>query len=295
MTANYIGRFAPSPTGPLHLGSLYTALASYLDAKANQGLWLVRIEDLDPPREQTGASQTILDTLYAHGLHWDGKVLYQSQRHTIYQQNIDTLLQKKHAFACDCSRKQLKHYQGFYSGLCHNKTKRTMMDKAIRLKTNQSQQTFTDHILGPQISPKVPDNLFNDFVIKRRDGLFAYQLAVVIDDIEQGISHIVRGSDILDSTFKQMYLYASLHTPLPAYYHLPVLNQSNGQKLSKQNLAPAINNLDAINNLLHCLTLLGQITPPVSQQNRVEDIIHWAKDHWDKSKITAKISISAYN
>ncbi|NRB37553.1 MAG: tRNA glutamyl-Q(34) synthetase GluQRS [Pseudomonadales bacterium] len=293
--STYIGRFAPSPTGPLHLGSLYTALASFLDAKANNGQWLVRIEDLDPPREQAGATASILKTLSAHGLHWHGDISYQSQRQALYEKTCQQLLQNQQAFYCNCSRQQLKPFHGFYAGCCHSKHFENICNVALRFKSRNKAISFHDNILGPQHSETIPTSLFNDFIIKRRDGLYAYMLAVVIDDIDQGINHIIRGSDILDSTFKQLELYQTLQHTAPSYTHLPVISAANGQKLSKQNLAPAINNACAYKNLLSCLQLLQQTLPGDHFDENVAQLLNHAIKHWDKSKIPATLSIGQIN
>lgn len=289
---NYIGRFAPSPTGPLHLGSLYTALASYLDAKANKGKWLVRIEDIDPPREIKGASKAQLKSLLAHGLQWDEEVLYQSLQSVRYNNIINALLEKNQAFACQCSRQQLKDFNGFYPGYCHKESFTQTNNKAIRLYSAALNIHFNDDILGLMHADTLPTDLHRDFVIKRRDELFAYQLAVVADDIHQGITHIMRGADILDSTFKQLTLYKALeHTP-PSYSHLPVINADNGQKLSKQNLAPAIDDKQNCANLLSCLKLLQQPLPTNSHTLNQGQILQQAIQHWDKTKIPTCLAIN---
>lgn len=284
----YIGRFAPSPTGELHLGSLIAAVASYLDAKHHHGQWLVRIEDLDPPREQEGASESIIHCLKAHGLHSDQAIIKQSNRLGIYQTITEQLLNNKQAFYCDCSRKQLAEYQGVYPGFCRQRQINNTEDLtgfAIRLKTNKQVIHFHDQIQGA-----IHDNIeesCGDFVIKRKDGLFAYQLAVVVDDYLQGITHIVRGSDLLDSTARQIYLQQQLDYPNLNYCHIPVLLNEQGQKFSKQNFAPAINPSEANNNLLTALQFLNQAPPPQNIQNNCEKILQWAIEHWTITNITA--------
>ncbi|WP_235015413.1 tRNA glutamyl-Q(34) synthetase GluQRS [Oceanicoccus sp. KOV_DT_Chl] len=194
----YIGRFAPSPTGLLHIGSLIGAVASYVDAKAHQGKWLVRIEDLDPPREITGAADAILHSLEQHGLHWDDSVMWQSQRHQAYQHTIEQLQSSNHIFYCSCSRSNLKANKGIYPGRCRHQQHPPKNAAAIRLVVPDQSIGFDDAIQGyyaQQLKQEV-----GDFVLQRKDGLFAYQLAVVVDDQQQQISHIVRGSDLLDST-----------------------------------------------------------------------------------------------
>lgn len=281
MSVSYIGRFAPSPTGLLHLGSLYTAVASYLDAKAHNGKWLVRIEDLDPPREQPGASDAIIQQLCDHGLHSDDSIVYQSQRLQHYQSACLQLLAKKQAFFCSCSRKALQDYQGFYPGFCRQCHQAPTTDTAIRLQVTQSIQEFIDASQGLQKNP-LPAHLYDDFIIKRKDQLFAYQLAVVIDDIAQDVNHIVRGIDILPSTFRQLALYQTLGHKPPGYRHLPVISFGQ-QKLSKQNHAPALKSQNARENLCYVLQLLGQRKPKNSQS--VEHILETAIHHWQPEKI----------
>jgi glutamyl-Q tRNA(Asp) synthetase len=290
---HYVGRFAPSPTGPMHSGSLYTAVASYLDAKANQGKWLVRIEDIDPPREQADATRAILHSLQAHALVWDDEVLYQKQRHAAYQRIITELQQRGLCYYCECSRQQLQGFSDVYPGYCRHKNIKPATPCAIRLIANPPAEKFYDRLLGWQTPPAIADGLFNDFIIYRKDQLYAYQLAVVADDIFQGVTHVVRGSDILDSTFKQTYLYHYLHQAEPQYLHLPVIINSEGQKLSKQNQAPAVNDLTPAANLLQVLTLLGQTLPPEPDRQSPGNILAWATRHWDINKISKTLTISS--
>lgn len=294
MSAQYIGRFAPSPTGPLHLGSLYTAVASYLDARAHQGKWLLRIEDLDPPREQAGATEQIIHSLRMHGLHWDDNIILQSQRHARYEETIQQLLQQQLCYYCSCSRKDLAGYDENYPGFCRSRHL-TGKDEpcAIRLRAEPPAPAFTDRHLGRQQPQPLPAGLVNDFVIKRKDGLYAYQLAVVVDDIAQGVNHIVRGSDILESTFKQLYLYRYLQATPPTYLHLPVINNPQGQKLSKQNLAAAIDDNTPCANLLLCLQLLNQPPPPPDGQQTPAAILAWAGKHWDIRRLPQNSPVSS--
>lgn len=289
---SYIGRFAPSPTGLLHLGSLYSAVASYLDAKAHQGKWLLRIEDIDPPREQAGATESIIKSLIAHDLHWDEDIMYQSKRNAAYADTIKQLQNNNACFYCECSRQRLKPYGENYPGFCRAKNLTSAKKCALRLIANPPAQSFDDRLLGLQAAPTITDRQFFDFIIQRKDSLYAYQLAVVVDDIAQGVTHIVRGSDILDSTFKQAYLYAYLHEPRPAYLHIPVINNFYGQKLSKQNKAQAIDNNRSCENLLQVLSLLQQELPPAHLCDKNTTILDWACNHWDISKIPQQLSIS---
>lgn len=287
----YIGRFAPSPTGPLHFGSLVSALASYLDAKANGGKWLVRIEDLDPPREQPGAASTILQSLEDHGLHWDGEVIYQSQRSHAYQAWLDALLQAKLAYPCSCSRQDLTAMGGIYDGRCRNRQVDPNQICSLRLKLYELPDRvtpeliqFDDLIQGHQIQ-----NLrtqAGDQILKRRDGFYAYQLAVVVDDIAQGITHIIRGSDLLEVTARQLFFFELVGAPLPQFGHVPLAIQANGQKLSKQNHAKAIDSTLAGKNLWQALTFLGQQPPADLAEGAADDLLAWAVSHWRRGAVS---------
>lgn len=288
--SGYIGRFAPSPSGPLHFGSLVTALASYLDAKAKNGQWLVRMEDLDPPREQPGAASAILQCLDDHGLHWDGEVIYQSQRSDAYQACLDALLQAELAYPCSCSRQDLTAMGGIYDGRCRTRqvdSKRIcslrlkLYDLPNRISTDLIQ--FEDLIQGMQTQ-----NLRHqagDQILKRRDGYYAYQLAVVVDDIAQGITHIIRGSDLLEVTGRQLFLFELLGAPQPAFGHVPLAVQANGQKLSKQNHAKAIDSKLASRNLWQGLLFLGQKPPADLADAAADELLAWAVGHWQRSSV----------
>jgi glutamyl-Q tRNA(Asp) synthetase len=286
-SASYIGRFAPSPTGPLHSGSLIAALASFLDARSAQGKWLIRIEDTDPPREQTGASTEILRALDAHQLHWDDEVVYQSQRSAIYQAATRSLIEQQQAFYCSCSRLQLKHHD-IYPGTCRQQSQPTTLPASVRILCQNSRIVFEDRIQGRQSQNLSQD--IGDFVIFRKDGLPAYQLATAIDDAEQGITHVMRGHDLLDSTPRQIYLQQRLQMTSPSYAHIPVLAKKDGQKLSKQNLAaPLIYDSPTAcsNNLLQALKILQQDPPNDLQQQCSADILAWAVSHWAPQHIPA--------
>ncbi len=293
----YIGRFAPSPTGPLHFGSLLTALSSFLEAKRNDGQWLVRMEDLDPPREQPGAAQQILRSLEAHQLHWHGQICYQSQRHSLYDDYLERLLQQQLAYPCSCTRQQLQAMGGIYSGHCRRHPPGATAPSAMRLVTTPSNDNpqsssihFDDQFQGPQqqdIAQQV-----GDFIIKRKDRLFAYQLAVVIDDIEQQVSHIVRGSDLLDSSPRQIFLFHQLQQAPPAFGHIPLALNPQGQKLSKQNHAPALEDDRAGENLWRALDFLQQ-QPPVELRGEPPAVLlDWATGHWHPNRIPASLSIT---
>ena len=272
----YIGRFAPSPTGPLHLGSLIAAVASYLDAKSQQGLWLLRMEDLDPPREQTGAAENILQCLQAHGLHWHGEVLWQSQQQQRYQAAVEQLIATGKAFYCRCSRSQLAQQQGIHAGNCQAQAPYTGC--AVRLRVTEQSLSFNDPLQGRV--QQLLHREVGDFVIQRKDQFYAYQLAVVLDDALQGVTHVVRGSDLLDSTPRQIFLQQQLALPTPQYVHIPVITNSAGHKLSKQTFAPALSPQQACQNLLKALYFLQQPLPPKSQQHDCSQILQWATAHW---------------
>ena len=256
---HYRGRFAPSPTGPLHLGSALAALASWLDARAHGGLWLVRMEDLDPPREQPGADRLILDLLDAIGLRSDTAVFYQSHRSGAYAQAVAQLLDAGMAFECRCSRSDLAASEGLHRGPCRESAANAERTPAIRLRVPDVEIEFDDRIQGRQRQNLCRD--VGDFVLRRADGPYAYQLAVVVDDAAQQITDIVRGADLLDSTPRQIYLQQCLGLPTPRYAHLPVLLGADGQKLSKQNLAPALSPDEFRQQLPRIAAWLGQPVP----------------------------------
>ncbi|MFZ6798611.1 tRNA glutamyl-Q(34) synthetase GluQRS [Undibacterium sp. Di24W] len=251
MSVIYRGRFAPSPTGPLHFGSLVAAMASYLDAKAHRGEWLLRIEDLDFDRNVRGADEEIIASLQRCGMQWDGDITWQSQRTTLYQEALDKL--GDHVFACSCSRKEIADSRlraglednQIYPGTCRSGIQNGKAARSFRLRVpdgEAAQFHFKDRLLGKQdqdLSSKV-----GDFVLKRADGFWAYQLAVVVDDAAQGINAIVRGADLLDSSARQIYLQQLLQLPTPSYLHVPVVVNQTGEKLSKQTGALAFDKGD---------------------------------------------------
>ena len=287
-TPLYIGRFAPSPSGPLHFGSLVAALASYLDARAHHGKWLVRMEDIDPPREQPKAADRILKALDVYGLHWDDSVLFQSDRSEAYDQAINTLLREEKLYPCTCTRKKLAGLDGVYPGYCRNQRVIPSQPHSLRLLCSSSIIQFQDRIQGDQ---SFDLSTLGDFILKRKDGLYAYQLAVCVDDNFQGVTHIVRGVDILDSTPRQLYLQNQLHYPHPVYAHVPVITQNNGNKLSKQNHAPAI----PLNNprplIIKALTAFGLKPEPDLLMNSVEEILSWGTKNWSMRNMAGKKEI----
>ena len=243
---SYVGRFAPTPSGPLHQGSLVAALGSFLDARQSVGRWLLRIDDLDPPREVAGATDTILRQLDRHGLHWDGPVFHQRDRAPAYRQALEQLRRQHPAavFACDCSRARLGG-QGMrrgaggmplYPGYCRDRD-RVPEPYAWRLRA-EGRVGFHDRVQG-DYAQRLEDAV-GDFVLRRRDGLFAYQLAVVVDDADQGVNQVVRGADLIDNTPRQILVQRHLGIPTPAYAHLPVARNAAGDKLSKQTHAPPL-------------------------------------------------------
>ena len=279
----YIGRFAPSPTGPLHFGSLLAAVASYLDAKANCGSWLLRMEDLDPPREPDGAADQILGQLQALGLCWDGEVLYQSSRLDAYEQILTNLYQRELCYSCDCTRGQIKAMGSVYNGQCRERTAPPASNSAIRLKTQNIELDFCDAVFG--IYRQNLERDVGDFVIKRKDGLFAYQLAVVIDDAYQGVTHIVRGYDLLDSTPRQIYLQKLLGYQTPGYAHIPIVVDDEGNKLSKQQFATAIDIAKGPQLIFQCLALLGLSPPNDISGTTTSALLNWALDNWDIQRV----------
>lgn len=283
----YVGRFAPSPSGPLHFGSLVAALGSYFQAKSQSGKWLVRIEDLDPPREMEGASELILESLKAYHLHWDGDVLFQSNRHHLYQQQIDTWLEQGVAYYCQCTRKQIKSDGGFYLGQCREKG---LTEGAVRIKVEAGVTEFNDLKHGSIEIPKAIAQ--EDYIVKRRDGLFAYNLAVVLDDIEQGVTEVVRGADLIEPTGRQISLYQTLNKKPVNYLHLPLAVTENGAKLSKQNHADPIDIADPIPTLLHAMAFLGFKIPESIRGAKIEKIIAWGTQNWSLAQLPTETEIT---
>jgi len=280
--SSYIGRFAPTPSGYLHFGSLIAALASYLDARAVGGRWLLRMEDLDPPREMPGAQTAILQALEAYGFQWDGQMVRQSDRLDVYNEVIDRLRQDGHAYACTCSRKQLQAFAGLYPGFCREAGRDTD-DAAIRLRVPDRTYSFSDRVQG-QYSQDLGREV-GDFVIRRRDGLIAYQLAVVLDDAWQGVTDIVRGADLLDSTPRQLFLQDLLGLPRPRYLHVPLIIQPDGHKLGKRYRSPPLQPAEATPLLLRALRALGQPTPGELSDALPDELLTWATEHWSAERI----------
>ena len=274
----YQGRFAPSPTGPLHFGSLITAVASYCDARANQGTWIVRIEDTDIPRIYPDSEQHILKCLDAFEFESDVEIIYQRNRLDIYNAVIEQLKQKQLVYACECTRKMLGSNH-IYTGTCREKHL-DFQNQAIRVKVSDQNICFQDRLQGQHCSNLATD--LGDFVLKRRDGIINYQLAVVVDDYLQGITHVVRGADLLDNTERQIWLGQLLGYPQLEYMHLPLALNDQGQKLSKQNLAHALDTQHAPELLSQAISALGQQPVDIDQPHKM---LAQAVAQWDIQRI----------
>ena len=283
----YIGRFAPSPTGPMHFGSLVTAVASYLDAKHQDGLWKVRMEDLDQPRVVKHSDKSILDTLHQHGFQWDDEIIYQSHRLDIYQNCLSKLNQQENTYFCRCSRKEIADsamsgIDGMiYPGTCRDK-KLDSKNHALRIKVEDVCVTFEDKIQG-LIQQNILRN-FGDFILKRSDGIYAYQLAVVIDDAIQNINTIIRGADLIDSTSRQIYLQKKLSLPSINYGHIPIAT-FNQKKLSKENQSTPVDHSNIKDNLIACLKFLGQNYEVIQKENTLTSFWATAIQLWDISLV----------
>jgi glutamyl-Q tRNA(Asp) synthetase len=298
MKPNYRGRFAPSPTGPLHFGSLVAAVGSYLDARAQGGEWLLRMEDVDTPRNVPGAAEQILATLEAFGFEWDGPVLWQSQRLAAYAEALAQLQAAGLAYGCACSRKEIADSASqatsqattratiqaaidgglIYPGTCRDGLPAGRSARAWRLRVNDEEIAFADRVQGRVAQHLARD--VGDFVLHRADGLFAYQLAVTVDDDFQCISDIVRGADLLASTPRQIWLQRCLGFAEPRYAHLPVATNTAGEKLSKQTLAPALDVTKAAYSLVRALQFLGQPVPEALARASVKEVWAWTREHW---------------
>lgn len=293
----YIGRFAPSPTGPLHFGSLIAAVASFLEAGAYDGKWLLRMEDLDTPREMPGAADSILRTLETFGFAWDGEIMYQSRRGEAYAAAMDILGARGLIYPCACSRKEIADsaIHGIdgpvYPGTCRNGLAPGREARAWRIRVDDQPITFGDALQGTVCQNLDAD--IGDFILRRADGLFAYQLAVVVDDAAQGVTHVVRGADLLDSTPRQIYLQRMLGLPTPAYMHIPVATNPHGEKLSKQTLAFGLDISQPVLQLWQALDFLGQQPPPSLQQENLDTLWAWATSHWSPARIPGRRTIVA--
>lgn len=295
----YRGRFAPSPTGPLHFGSLVAAVGSFLEARAHDGAWLVRMEDLDPPRVAPGAADDILRTLEACGLHWDGAIAYQSARSEAYHGALHRLRDTGLVYPCACSRREIADSaiagtEGpVYPGTCRGGMAPDRGARAWRLDTRGAAISFEDALQG-RAAPRLDDE-YGDFVLYRADGAYAYQLAVVVDDAGQGITDVVRGADLLGSTPRQIYLQRLLGLPQPRYAHLPVAVNAQGEKLSKQTLAPPVGAVRPVPALVAALVFLGQQPPEELGRATVGDLWDWALEQWDLARVPRVVAAPAAN
>ena len=292
---HYIGRFAPSPTGPLHFGSLLAAVASYCDAKSNQGKWLLRIEDLDKPRVVADSAYTILQQLAAFGFEWDEQVSYQSQRTQYYVDALEQLQNLQLIYPCTCTRKEIADSSAhlgidglIYPQTCLKKLIKAQLSAALRLKVKPHQIQFNDAIQG--IVQQNLSQAVGDFVIKRADGLFTYQLAVVVDDAMQGVTHVVRGADLLNSTPRQIYVQQQLGLPSLQYAHIPIARNSSGEKLSKQTLAQAIDIKQGNLQIRQALEFLGQQPTTDLQSACLPELWRWAIQHWNIQAVPTQVS-----
>ena len=287
----YVGRFAPSPTGPLHFGSLVAALGSYLDARAAGGRWLLRIEDVDTPRNVPGTADDILRTLAGFGFEWDGEPVWQSRRQQAYRDALEVLRTQGAIYPCSCSRREiadsslLASVDGgrVYPGTCRDGLTAGRSARAWRIRVCDAMLGFDDRVQG-----RVAQNLerdTGDFVLLRADGLYAYQLAVVVDDAEAGVTDIVRGADLLDSTPRQLWLQQSLGFTQPRYAHLPVATNAAGEKLSKQTLAPAESADGGVDSLIRAMRFLGQAVPAEMTQLPLAEFWSWAIAHWQTGNV----------
>ena len=293
--SRYRGRFAPSPTGPLHFGSLIAAVGSYLEARQRQGQWLVRIEDIDTPRVIPGAADDILRTLELLGMQWDESVMVQSRRGDAYRAALERLRERGVLYPCACTRREiadsaLHGIEGFvYPGICRHGLPPGRAPRATRVRTDGMRISFEDAIQGSITQDLARD--IGDFVVWRADGLFAYQLAVVVDDAGQDITDIVRGADLLDSTPRQIAVQQLLGLPTPRYAHLPVAINEQGEKLSKQTLAQSIDAQQPVREIIRALRFLGQTVPQELLDAGLQALWQWAIAHWDRRRIAARRAI----
>ncbi|MEJ2608534.1 MAG: tRNA glutamyl-Q(34) synthetase GluQRS [Candidatus Thiodiazotropha sp.] len=287
-STSYRGRFAPSPTGSLHFGSLIAAVGSYLDARYHAGEWLVRIEDLDQTRQVPGAASAILHDLDAFGFQWDGEVIYQSHRSESYAAALEQLTQSSLAYPCCCTRKdiskvaQMGREGAIYPGTCRLGPRMEKATNCIRLVTQDMDITIDDRLQG-----RFTQNLereIGDFIIRRADGFHAYQLAVVVDDAWQGITHVVRGADLINSAPRQRYLQQLLNLDQPSYLHLPLATDSTGRKLSKQSADTPVDSKHPIDSLLQALQFLHQPQPQERPSN-LDELWAWSISHWKTSSV----------
>ena len=284
----YVGRFAPTPSGDLHLGSLYTAVASYLDARAHGGRWLLRIEDLDAPRTVAGATARIIATLRRFGFEWDGEIMRQGSRIEHYRAALESLRDRGLTFECTCSRSQLEDEQ-IYPGTCRTLARQPAADTATRLSVEPQFVSFSDEIQGTyrqNVAAAV-----GDLIIRRRDQVFAYLLAVVIDDAAQGVTHVVRGADLLDNTPRQIYLQRCLGLDSPRYAHVPVLTETDGTKLAKSRRSMRVQCAVAHRQLVSVFSLLGMNPPAELQSMELNALWQWGIANWNKNAVPKRLNL----
>ncbi len=296
-TVRYRGRFAPSPTGPLHFGSLVAAVGSFLEARTRGGEWLVRMEDLDPPRAVAGAASDILRTLRACGMDWDGEVVYQSARSDAYHSALHRLRGKDLVYPCACSRREIADSAvagvegAIYPGTCRAGLPPGKTARALRLSTRGATTAFDDALQGRIARDLEKES--GDFVLLRADDVYAYQLAVVVDDAGQAITDVVRGADLLASTPRQIYLQRLLGLRQPRYAHLPVAVNAAGEKLSKQTHAAPVDAAKPLPALVAALSFLGQQPPPGLARATVREFWDWALKNWNMTRVPRAATASA--
>lgn len=286
----YRGRFAPSPTGPLHFGSLVAAVGSYLEARANEGAWLVRVEDLDPPRATAGAVQSQLDTLAAFDMFSDEPVLYQSRRFDAYAESLERLRNAGVVFDCGCSRRDLPA-DGVYPGTCREGLPHGHRPRSVRARVSPGVITVRDAVQGEFRQDLAAE--VGDFIVRRADGLIAYQLAVVVDDAWQRVSHVVRGADLMDSTPRQIHLQRLLGLPRPEYAHLPLVLDSQGEKLSKHLRSAPVDNERPSAALGAALAFLGQPPPPELVRGPLRALWRFAERQWSLDRVPRERGLAA--
>ncbi len=295
--ASYRGRFAPSPTGPLHFGSLVAAVGSYLDARHHQGEWLLRVEDIDTPREVAGATDDILGTLERLHMTWDGPVSYQSQRTHLYEEALAELQQQGYLYDCGCTRKEVidgavhTPTGTIYPGTCRNGLPAGRSPRSIRVRVNNTAISMQDRLQAGMQQQLQTD--VGDFIVRRFNQLFSYQLAVAVDDGAQQITHVVRGADLLDSTPRQIYLQQLLGLPTPDYLHLPVAMKTGQAKLSKQTFAQPVTADDRHSAVIDALRFLHQELPDSPHDASRDELWQWAIDHWDVTALPASRTLPA--
>ena len=294
----YRGRFAPSPTGPLHFGSLIAAVGSYCEARSNAGEWLVRMEDLDRPREATGAAAAILLALEQHGFEWHGPVMRQSERDAAYRAALETLRSRSALFECCCTRREIADSsiadggEAVYPGTCRGGLPPGRSARATRVRVDGEPVAFEDRVMGPMTQDLAREA--GDFVVLRADGLIAYQLAVVVDDAAQGITDVVRGADLLASTARQIHLQRLLGLPTPRHAHLPAAINARGEKLSKQTRAAPLDAANAAPSLVAALEFLGQSPPGSLARASVREVWQWAGENWKLSRVPKQRTRAVY-